>query len=361
MSIDFASTNAPSSDISKLEPHIKSLIHLTGPISMLDYMNMVIQYYYKHSSDVQNDFITAPEVSQMFGECIALWILSIWHKIGTDKSLHIIELGPGNGTLMYDILRSTRGFSNFHDAIKRITFVEISPSLRERQHAACGSFKPRLDFVDDIAKVKADRELFCIVIANEFFDVLPINQYKYFNNSMHNVVIGLDKASNLAKFTLPISPAKAHKLTQTANHEFVNDDILEEHSSYDRIASELSGIVKNRGACLLIDYGYEKSDYKNTIQALYKHKRCDILDNIGRADITSHVNFGHIVEKMKEDIKESKLCTQRHFLLEHGVQERYQKLRSRTTNTAKIDRQLHRLIDKEQMGSLFKVLSLVNY
>ncbi len=280
----------------------------------------------------KGDFITAPEISQLFGEIIGVWTARKWLDMGSPAKFNLIELGPGRGTLMADLLRATRHIPGFHSAAS-IYLVETSRTLIEKQQTTLNGYNVQwCDHLKDISSAEP-----AIIIANEFFDALPVRQFRLANNSWQECYID----ENTVKWIDVDTPP----LKSTLPHPAVND-IYE----YSDAQKEYANIIhKFQGAALIIDYGYFKSAYGDTLQALHHHNPCKIIDHIGNADITSHVDF----EWLSTFFSKYRLSTQSQFLMDNGIAIRYRQLHNDLLRSG-----YERLIHSRQMGELFKVLEI---
>lgn len=296
------------------------------------FMNDALSAYY-HNRDpfgVDGDFITAPEISQLFGEIIGIWAVQKWMGMGMPPKINIIEIGAGRGTLMADLLRGTGHIKEFCDAVI-VHIVETSDTLIKKQQSvlkkhAVSWHKHLLDISDTLPS---------IIIANEFFDALPVRQFKFEDGGWRELYVdGIDlvwqKIDNPP--LRPILPPPK------------NGNVFEYSNAQESYALLMSHF---NGAKLIIDYGYSKSTYGDSLQALYKHAPCAITDNVGKADLTTHIDF----QWLSGFFKNSRVITQQQFLKENGIDIRYQKL-----NDPKLESGYQRLIDPDQMGDLFKVL-----
>lgn len=295
--------------------------------------NALTRYYNNRDPlGVDGDFITAPEISQLFGEIIGIWAVQKWITLGSPSDFNLIELGPGRGTLMADLLRGTKHVKTFHKPM-HIHLVETSAVLREKQKSALSTFEVTWhDHLSDIPNNKP-----AIIIANEFFDALPIRQFRYDNDQwMEHYINGIT-----SEWIAIDNPPMKDTLPPPQHN-----NIYEYSEAQDSYAHLIS---KDKGAALIIDYGYENSAYGDSLQALYKHQPCAITDNIGEADLTSHIDF----EWLSTFFHQSKIKTQSQFLQENGIAIRYQHL-----NNPKLRPGYERLLHPEQMGGLFKVLDV---
>lgn len=281
------------------------------------------------------DFITAPEISQLFGEIIGIWAVQQWVRIGSPSSFHLIEIGGGRGTLMADLLRATKHIPNFHESMS-VCMIETSTTLKQKQNETLSNYT-NITWHEHIHEIS--NELPVIIIGNEFFDALPIRQFKYKGNQWAECFIGGDKIvwKDVDTHGVPVKPTLPPPQ---------NGDVMEYSEAQQTYAELLS---KYKGAKLFIDYGYEISAYGDSLQALYKHKPCAITNYIGEADVTSHIDF----EWLSTFFKNTSIKTQREFLKENGIDIRFQQIGS-----PDLEAGYNCLITYDQMGKLFKVLEV---
>ena len=321
-----------------------------GPLTVADYMAACLYdpehgYYTTRPSigGVDADFLTAPEASQMFGELIGLWCAHEWDALGK-PALNLIELGPGRGVLMEDAWRATRRIEGFHDAAN-IVFVEMSGALREEQ----ASRVPDAEWALRLEDAPPGPTL---LIANEFLDCLPIRQFVRTEDGWREKLVGLDDAEDLVFGLSAALPG---------------DDDTEE-GLVREIAPGLDALIYEieqrlhaaPGRALLIDYGYAAPEGGDTLQALFRHRKVDPLENPGEADLTAHVDFARVAYLAREaGLQVSGPITQGHFLHALGIDVRAQMLmRSNPAETPRIEREMRRLTHADEMGALFKVICL---
>jgi NADH dehydrogenase [ubiquinone] 1 alpha subcomplex assembly factor 7 len=300
---------------------------------------------------VTGDFITAPEISQMFGELIGLCLAQNWLDQGRPSPFTLAELGPGRGTLMADALRATRTISGFH-AAAQVFLIEASPKLRKVQAATLGDVAPQwLDTTSGLP----DQPLF--VIANEFFDALPIRQFQRDADGWRERVVGVARDT----LTLGLSPreptpALAHRLSDTKD-----GDLVETRAPAIPIITDLATrIARNGGAGLIVDYG-DWHSLGDTLQALRAHKSVNILADPGLADLTAHVDFEPLANAARANgCAHSRLTSQGVFLERLGISARAQTLSNgqQAQTRAAITSAHRRLTQPAEMGNLFKVLGL---
>lgn len=325
----------------------------TGPISLADYMadclmHPVHGYYTTRDPLGQGgDFITAPEISQMFGELIGLSLAQAWLDQGSPAQITLAEPGPGRGTLMADVLRATKAVPGFHAALT-VHFIETSPVLRTSQ-AQC---VPGAIWHDTITTLP-DQPLF--VIANEFFDALPIRQFVREGGGWRERMVGVadGKLSLGLSPTAPIAAAE-HRLEDTKD-----GDIIEICPALAGITQSISEkIATHGGAALIIDYGDWQS-LGDTLQALRGHAHTDPLTDPGACDLTAHVDFAAIA-RHASPAKYTRLSTQGVFLERLGITERAQNL-ARALHGPALESHIkahRRLTHPAEMGDLFKVMGL---
>lgn len=351
----------------RLKARLEDRIRLTGPISVADYMTACLadpeDGYYTTSPEPfgrDGDFITAPEVSQMFGELIGGWVVATWIAMGAPSPVHLVELGPGRGTLMADILRTARLRPAFMDAVA-VHLVEVSPKLRHRQGETLGNLAGALkrapQWHDHLSAVPEGPT---ILIANEFFDALPIRQFVKTGKGWCERVVGLDAAGQLA-FGVS-SVALAEGLVPAAARAAAVGAILEVSPASAAIAAEIgTRIAAQRGAALLIDYGYLRSAPGDTLQALSRHAFADPLAEPGKADLTAHVDFEALaLAAIEAGADPMTPLTQGEFLLRLGLLERAGQLGAGkdAATQERLRGEVERLAAPDQMGELFKVLAL---
>ncbi len=309
-------------------------------------------YYMNHNPfGIEGDFITSPNISIMFSEMISIWLISFWEKIGRPKNLNIIELGAGNGEMMLQIINTTNNFEDFRSS-SNFFIYEKSPYLKKLQKNKI-KFN-NIKWINNLNKISKFPSIF---IANEFFDSLPIKQFiKKKNNWFEKYII--NEKHSLKFFEKKIKKKIIEKL--------INQKIpkYQKFIEYSPIANKklitISKIIKKyNGGILIIDYGYEDKRMFDTLQSVKKHKKNSFLNNIYKADITHLLNFSFFKKKAKDLKFDSvKLTTQRDFLLKMGILERAEIISKNLSFNKKsnVYFRVKRLIDKNQMGTLFKVL-----
>jgi NADH dehydrogenase [ubiquinone] 1 alpha subcomplex assembly factor 7 len=349
--------------VSALAEHLAARIRATGPLSIADYMAEALGHplhgYYatRDPLGARGDFITAPEVSQVFGELIGLCCAESWERMGRPDPVILAELGPGRGTLMADALRALRVAPDLRRAL-RLHLVETSPVLRRAQAAALADAAPL--WHDRIADLPAGPLL---LVANEFLDALPIRQFARGADGWHERRIGLAADGATLAFTLDAAPsAEAAALIPPSLGDAASGSLFEARPAATALAAALGArLAATGGLALFIDYGHFPSACGDTLQALRAHRRHDVLAEPGTADITAHVDFAAVAAAARSaGARVSGPVTQRAFLRALGIEARQAKLLERATPTqaAAIQSGRRRLIDPREMGTLFKVLAL---
>ena len=310
-----------------LERALRERIAAEGPISLEAYMEACNAYYYatRDPLGVRGDFTTAPEISQMFGEMIGAALADCWKRAGAPSDAIYVELGPGRGTLSSDALRvmHAAGFSG------EVHLVETSPVLRDVQ-------KERLKdatWHESLADIPA-RPL--LLVANEFFDALPIRQY--------------------------VGDRERHVLVAAGGLAFDRDgEILETSPARETIAMEIATCLAEKGgAAILIDYGHAKSAKGDTLQAVKGHRFAPVLADPGEQDLTSHVDFEALGTSAKNaGARVTPLVSQGEWLIRIGIEARSQALaRANPARVEELERGLQRLMSPKEMGELFKVMGV---
>ncbi len=316
--------------------------------------------YYISRDPLGTDFTTSPEISQMFGELIGAWVADVWHQIGSPVSFTLVELGPGRATLMADALRAASGQPGFAKAA-RIQMVETSPVLTRVQQAALAPVTQKYSYTEPewLSSVDQLADGPLIVIANEFFDALPIRQFvKTDDGWREHCVVEADGALAFAPAPAPLPDGLM--LTQ-ALRDAPSGTIAELCPAATAITTELCQRIANTsGAALIIDYGYTRSAAGDTLQAMRGGEFVPVLSDPGSADITAHVDFQALGECAGPGTTAHPPTTQGQFLLQLGLAQRAQMLAQTASpeQATAIDAAVHRLTDDDAMGTLFKVLAI---
>ncbi len=303
------------------------------------------------------DFVTSPEISQMFGEIIGLYLVYHW-KEKINSKFNLIELGPGNGTLFKDIERTAKIIPNFFENAN-VNLIEINKELRKIQEKNLNYFKQ--------SKIRWSKalnftsKLPSIIYSNEFFDCFPVRQFLNNNkNWLERYVKFNEKENKYYSINKRVISKKKLDYLNKYKRQKIYEVSFSRNKYFEQICKYLK---KNRGICILIDYGYNKKLKNFTLQAIYNHKKTSIFENIGQQDISSHVNFNELIEIAKQNkLQINEFVTQRDFLLKYGILERKKKLLTKNSNLNKnlLDEEVDRLINVDRMGKLFKFLVVSN-
>lgn len=356
-----------------IDAEIRSRISKNGYISiseMIDAaMNEFAFSYYKNNQaiGVHSDFITSPEISQLFGEMISLWCIDSWCKMNKPQRCNLIEFGPGNGVLMHMILKTVKKIApDFYKTID-VHLIEINPVLKEKQSNILANFDVSKQWHSSIQNFKTRNN---IVIANEFFDALSINQYVKKKHLWHEVIVKIDVASAKLIFDHISTNIKFSEQLDREHPSAQDGAILEESLPRISVMQELSELLANyNGSALIVDYGYyinpfkrKASQYNSTLQSVKDHQYNPVLHNLGKADLTSHVDFWELKRvAQNRNLQIDTIITQREFLLKWGMRERLKMLIKQNPQHEQIlINQYNRLVGLNQMGNLFKVLCISN-
>ena len=338
-----------------LEEYIQRLIITNGPLDISRYMSLCLTHpeygYYTKGQPLgaAGDFTTAPEISQLFGEMIAFWIADLWQQMGAPQKWSLVELGPGRGTLMSDIVYI---LSRLPDCAPDIHLVEVGHELRKQQEKSLSNVRPI--WHDDLSTLPRDVPV--IIIANEFFDALPVHQFIHTENGFDEVVVGCgqDRALCFGRMPVPSSNIKMDVETSCPLH-----GIVEYSPAQISVIEQISDLIfEADGAALIIDYGYLNPPFTSTLQALRHHEMVSPLSQPGESDLTTLVNFTALAKSTQ--LKTTPIVEQAAFLNRLGIKQRAEKLAMRATpdQIEQMKQALSRLTDPSQMGNLFKVLCL---
>ena len=309
-------------------------------------------YMKKNPFGKEGDFITAPNITRLFSEIIAIWIITFWKSLKTPKKFNLIELGAGNGEMMKVI---TETLKNFPECFNACTFMihEKSNFLINQQQKNLNSEK--VLWINDIKKINSYPTLY---LANEFFDAIPIKQFFKKKESWFERFVEI---KNQKKAEFKEQEIDIKKLEKSLNFEISkNQNIIEYSPETFRYIKNICDIIKkNDGGILIIDYGYLNSKMQETLQAIRNHKHSNILENIGDSDITYNVNFS-ILQKFINQFNDlnSIITNQKKFLTSMGILQRAEMVSKNISFSKKTDLfyRIRRLIDEKQMGELFKVM-----
>ncbi|NMM43255.1 class I SAM-dependent methyltransferase [Rhodospirillaceae bacterium KN72] len=349
-----------------LEAHLRRRIAVEGPIPLDTYMGEALgnpahgYYMTRDPFGRAGDFTTAPEISQMFGELIGLWFAEIWRQMGQPNRFHLVEFGPGRGTLSADLLRAAKRLPGFLDACS-LHLVETSPVLREAQRKTLSSSGVTPEWHGDIAELPDDAPL--LIVANEFFDALPIRQMQRVEGGWRERLVGIDPNSDALAITLAGGTGPLEALIHPSKRDSAKvGKVVELAPIAWRIAGDLGArLAAQGGAALIIDYGYAGPATGDTLQAVKAHEPCGIFETPGDADLTVHVDFTALAHAATQaGCRAAPLLTQGEFLHRLGIDIRTQTLIQAAPEPMRdgILAARSRLIGEEAMGTLFKVLGL---
>lgn len=315
--------------MSPLERELRARIARDGPISVADYMAACNAYYYatRDPFGAAGDFITAPEISQMFGELVGAWIADLWNRAGRPQGAAYVELGPGRGTLAADALRvmAKAGFE------PDVHLVEASPLLRQAQAARL----PGATWHDDIATLPGEGPL--LIVANEFFDALPIRQFGSDGRELTVAASaeGFMRSGRAVRETCPLA--------------------------LEIVAALAARLVRQGGAMLIVDYGYDRPGAADTLQAVSRHGFADPWAAPGEHDLTAHVDFSALAGAAGGEVRVYGPVDQGSWLRALGIEQRAAALtRSAPERAEEINAARARLTATDQMGELFKVMAMVS-
>jgi NADH dehydrogenase [ubiquinone] 1 alpha subcomplex assembly factor 7 len=340
---------------------LKRRIAASGPVTVAEFMRTALAeqgagyYATRDPLGAKGDFVTAPEISQMFGELIGLWCVNAWEKAGAPDPFLLVELGPGRGTLMADALRAAKVRPQFFSAL-RLHLVEISRPLRAEQEQRLSAFHPH--WHDDLTTLPDGP---AIIVGNEFLDALSIHQFQMTEQGWRERAIDL---SNEALAWTLAPPGPQLGLLRPAHKRAKPGDIAEVCPAGLSLAGAVGARMAKAGiAALFIDYGPVASAVGDSLQAVKAHRFCDPLAEVGAADLTAHVDFAAIANAGREaGARIHGAIAQAAFLETLGIRTRAALLSAKAgeEDRATIAQAVTRLIDPRQMGSLFKALAIAH-
>jgi NADH dehydrogenase [ubiquinone] 1 alpha subcomplex assembly factor 7 len=347
-------------------PLLRELIRrigASGPMPVEQFMRACLSDaehgYYRTARPLgaDGDFITAPEISQMFGELVGLWAVEVWRAMGAPEPIALVELGPGRGTLLADALRAARLVPAFMAAV-RLHLVELSPVLRADQAAALAgqpaSWHERLSDVPDAP---------AIIIANEFIDALPVRQVIWDGTMWRERCVGLGADGSLG-FALGDPAALCDGERTGLAPQPATGDIAELRPQADALVAEIARRARTDALCsLIIDYGHALGETGDTLQAVSRHGFADVLACPGEADLTAHVDFAALGRAASaQELQVFGPVPQGQFLLHLGLEARLARLLAAATDAQRegLMSGARRLVDPAQMGELFKVMALTS-
>lgn len=356
-----------------IDSNIRNIIKAEGYITVDDMMREVLstnnQSYYRSTEAIgaKGDFITAPEVSQLFGETIGIWVTLEWQKLGSPNSFSILELGPGQGVLMRDLLRVAKLSPSLFNGAK-IYLHDINPFFIQKQKENLASFNKEIKWLTKISELP---NIPTIVIANEFFDALPIKQFIKIKDLWYESILKINPVDSRIKYDkIQLRSALQNQLL--AEHPAAYDGAVLEESleSLDVTRFLAAHLFKNKGSALFIDYGYDietpmraRTQYNVTLQAIKDHQYSTIIDSLGEADLSAHVDFQALKKAaLEQGASNARVLTQADFLKNYGIIDRLKQLKNKSPEYSEIlEHQTERLISEKQMGTLFKALEFSCY
>lgn len=337
------------SDAAPLADILARLIASTGPISLQYYMGEANARYYASRDPLgsEGDFVTAPEISQMFGELIGLWLADMWIRAGRQVPVNYVELGPGRGTLARDVLAAARR----HGLEPEVHLVETSPALKALQITAV----PRAKWHDDLSTVPHKGPI--LLVANEFLDALPIRQLVKTADGWRERMVGLQDGK-----LIPVAGRQPFDAAvPEAQRDAEPGTILETSPAAATVVYEVAARLADQGgAALFIDYGYAEPRFGSTFQAVRAHQMVDPFATPGEADLTAHVDFAMLARIAESrGVRCFPVAGQGDFLRALGIDLRARSLAQAAPERAEqIAADRLRLVDPRQMGTLFKVMGL---
>ena len=345
-----------------LADRLRERIARDGPLALDAFIDACLADpeagYYRARTAIggEGDFITAPEISQVFGELIGLWAAAVWEQLGRPDPVHLVELGPGRGTLIADALRAIdRAVPAMADAL-RLFLVETSPRLRQVQaRTLTGRRAAAPVWLERFSEVPAGP---LILVANEFFDALPIRQFVRAGGGWRERRVGL--AAPADRFAFVLADAAAPALP-AALAEAADGDVVEVSPAADALAGAIAGrIVEGGGAALIVDYGHGRPAFGDTLQAVARHRYADPLAAPGEADLSHHVDFATLAAACRhEGAAVHGPIPQGLFLGRLGAAERGDALaRAAPERAHAIEGAVRRLVHPGRMGVLFKALAV---
>lgn len=349
--------------MTRLKTRIAELIGAVGPIPISEYMALCLfdpqdgYYTTREPFGAAGDFVTAPEISQMFGELVTVWLYQAWLAIGGPTPVAIAEIGPGRGTLMRDMLRTLSRLDPTLTASASFALIETSPRLTEVQKRTLAGTPATIAWHEAVDTLPQGPLL---IVGNELFDAVPIRQFVRAGAGWRERMIGLDDANRLRFFVGAgsLDPMLLPEGAENAPQGAIVEVAPARAALMAAIAGRLAGFG---GAGLFLDYGHLQPGIGDTLQALRKHGHEDVLANPGQADLTAHVDFVALAATVRAHGLDAHLSTQGEFLLKMGLLERAGRLGANADEAAreKIAADVERLAGPQGMGELFKVLAVL--
>ena len=338
-----------------LDKQLKNRIRRYGPMTIAEYMNAAAEFYYSQGDvfGVGGDFTTAPEISQAFGEMIGLWSAVTWQAMGMPKPCQLVECGPGRGTLMADALRAARQVPGFLESVE-IYLIERSNALKTIQGETLKGHKTVWH-----SSISDCPDGPIILIANEFLDALPVRQFEKTKDGWRERQVNIDKTEQFC-FTLRTTLSEDFNAPINAN---IGDIFEVSPAVTEFIGMVAARIVRHGGAALFIDYGHKASALGDTVQAVKGHKFHHILDSVGTADITAHIDFEAVIRAARSvGANIFGPIEQGIWLKRLGISVRGALLaKDQAPSVAtELESGIRRLIEPNAMGALFKVVAIVH-
>jgi NADH dehydrogenase [ubiquinone] 1 alpha subcomplex assembly factor 7 len=354
-----AATARTDGGVNALAQRIAHMIRMDGPISVAQFMTTALHdpaYGYYATREVigaGGDFITAPEISQMFGEMLGLWCVQAWRDQGSPRPARLVELGPGRGTLMADALRAAKLGPEFLASIE-VVLVEASPHLRQMQADNLKNSRVSIRWLEQFEAL-TDKPLF--LLANEFFDALPIRQFVFTERGWCERMLGLGKNDDL---TFALSPVAALLPISSDRGLPEIGAVYEISPAGEAIVEQIGRVIASHGgAALIVDYGYgSNAGFGETLQGVQRHEFATVLERPGETDLSAHVDFAALARAAgRSGARAYGPVEQGEFLCSLGIVERAERLSRNHLQT--MEQQLNRLIAPDQMGTLFKALAIM--
>lgn len=349
--------------MTRLRDRLVDLIEALGPIPVHEYMAHCLfdprdgYYTTRQPFGREGDFVTAPEISQMFGELLGIWVLGAWNSLGSPPVMTLAEIGPGRGTLMKDMHRTLARLAPRLADTARFALVEASPRLAAVQNAALDATPGRFEWHETMRSLPEGP---AIVVGNELLDAIPIRQYVRVGSGWRERAVGIDDAGQL-RFVAGAGSLEPSLLPAEAA-DAPEGTVAEIAPARSALVQDVADrILRSGGAALFIDYGHLQSGLGDTLQAVRRHEPEDVLANPGEADLTSHVDFAALAQVVRACGLDVCLTTQQRFLLGLGLLERAGTL-GRTADREirlRLTGEVDRLAGADGMGELFKVMAML--
>ncbi len=337
---------------------LRERIRARGPVRVDEYMEIALAHpeygYYRSAPAIgrEGDFITAPEVSQMFGELVSMWMADLWMRAGRPEPTMLVELGPGRGTMMADMLRAAGSVVGYRKALRPV-LVEMHPGLRKRQEAMLAG--EGAVWHESFGEVPEGRAM---VVANEFFDALPVRQYVMRGGEWRERRVGMDEDDGFCFVDgEPVKDAAEHL------PKAEEGSIAERCPQGERLVRLIAARLRdNGGAALVVDYGHAAPDgLGDTVQAVREHAYADVLDAPGSHDISAHVNFAALARAAEEEgAVASPAVPQGSFLERLGLGVRVEALARDKPGETRQALEAARSRLAESMGGVFKAMALTS-